>query len=256
MGKIRSAVSTFLNRIGTAPKVPKRVWAIILAGGSSTRMGGDISKQWLTLDGLPVIVRTLMAFDGAETVSDILLVVRAEEKERYGGIAEQYGIGKLRGIALGGDTRQASAKNGFLAVAEKADMVAIHDGARCLITPAEIDRVVTEAAGHGAATAAARGVDTVKLGTAAGFIEKTVDRNHVWMAQTPQVFRTNVYHAALAIAERDGITVTDDCSLAEHIEYPVCLVECSRDNIKLTTKEDIARAEAILRARATKEDKL
>jgi 2-C-methyl-D-erythritol 4-phosphate cytidylyltransferase len=74
------------------------------------------------------------------------------------------------------------------------------------------------------------------------------------MAQTPQVFRTNVYHAALAIAERDGITVTDDCSLAEHIEHPVRLVECSRDNIKLTTKDDITRAEAILRAR-TEEDR-
>jgi 2-C-methyl-D-erythritol 4-phosphate cytidylyltransferase len=136
----------------------------------------------------------------------------------------------------------------------KADMVAIHDGARCLITPEDIDRVVSEAAKHGAATAAAKGIDTVKLGTANGFIEKTLDRNHVWMAQTPQVFRTNVYHAALAIAERDGITVTDDCSLAEHIEHPVRLVECSRDNIKLTTKDDIARAEAILRAR-TEEDR-
>ena len=194
------------------------------------------------------------AFDRAKTVSDILLVVRAEEKELYGGIAEKYGIGKLRGIAIGGDSRQASAKNGFLAVAGKADMVAIHDGARCLITPEDIDRVVTEAAKHGAATAAAKGVDTVKMGTANGFIEKTLDRNHVWMAQTPQVFRTNVYHAALAIAERDGITVTDDCSLAEHIQHPIRLVECSRDNIKLTTKDDIARAEAILRAR-TEEDR-
>ena len=254
MGKIRSAISSFFGRVGTTPSVPKRVWAVILAGGSSTRMGGDISKQWLTLDGLPVIVRTLAAFDRAKTVSDILLVVRAEEKELYGGIAEKYGIGKLRGIAIGGDSRQASAKNGFSAVANKADMVAIHDGARCLITPEDIDRVVSEAAKHGAATAAAKGVDTVKLGTANGFIEKTLDRNHVWMAQTPQVFRTNVYHAALAIAERDGITVTDDCSLAEHIEHPVRLVECSRDNIKLTTKDDIARAEAILRAR-TEEDR-
>ena len=254
MGNIRSAISSFFGRVGTTPPVPKRVWAVILAGGSSTRMGGDISKQWLTLDGLPVIVRTLAAFDRAKTVSDILLVVRAEEKELYGGIAEKYGIGKLRGIAIGGDSRQASAKNGFSAVADKADMVAIHDGARCLITPEDIDRVVSEAAKHGAATAAAKGVDTVKLGTANGFIEKTLDRNHVWMAQTPQVFRTNVYHAALAIAERDGITVTDDCSLAEHIEHPVRLVECSRDNIKLTTKDDIARAEAILRAR-TEEDR-
>ena len=135
MGKISSALSSLFGRIGSAPSVPRRVWAVVLAGGSSTRMGDGISKQWLTLDGLPVIVRTLLAFEAASRVSDIILVVRAEEKARYDGMAEQYGIGKLRRVVVGGDSRQASAENGFLAVADKADMVAIHDGARCLVTP-------------------------------------------------------------------------------------------------------------------------
>lgn len=254
MGKLNSAFAAFLNAFGSKKPASQSTVAVIVAGGSSTRMGEGLSKQWLTVGGLPVIVHTLLAFERAETIREIVLVIKQDEQERYVGIAEQYGIRKPLSIVTGGDTRQQSAKNGFLACADRADFVAIHDGARCLVTPEEIDRVCRTAYTASAATAATKVYDTIKLATSNGYIEKTVDRNTVWLAQTPQVFGVNVYHAALAIAERDGIAVTDDCSLAEHIEHPVRLVECSRENLKLTTPHDIMLAEAILADRKKKEE--
>lgn len=253
MGKLNTAITAFLNKFGGKAPKPRVTSAVIVAGGSSTRMGEGLSKQWMTVGGLPVIVRTLLAFEHAETVTDVVLVVKADELDRYHNIAEQYGLKKPLRIVTGGDTRQQSVKKGFLACADKADFVSIHDGARCLVTPEEIDRVCHAAYLAGAATAATRVHDTVKLATENGYIEKTVDRDKVWLAQTPQVFKTALYHAVTAIAERDGISVTDDCSLAEHIEHPVRLVECSQDNLKLTTTEDIICAEAILAERQKKE---
>lgn len=253
MGKLNTAITAFLNKFGGKAPKPRVTTAVIVAGGSSTRMGEGLSKQWLTVGGLPVIARTLLAFERAKTITDIVLVVKADEIDRYRHIAEQYGLKKPLRIVTGGDTRQQSAKKGFLACADKADFVAIHDGARCLVTPEEIDRVCSTAYLTGAAIAATRVHDTVKLATDNGYIEKTVDRDKVWLAQTPQVFKTALYHAATAVAEKDGISVTDDSSLAEHIEHPVRLVECSQQNLKLTTPEDILRAEAILSDRERKE---
>ncbi len=256
MGKLNNTITAFLNRFGKKAPKPRLTIAVIAAGGSSTRMGEGLSKQWITVGGLPVIVHTLLAFEHAETVNEIVLVIKEDESERYKGLAETYGLHKPLTVVIGGVTRQQSVKNGFLACADRADFVAIHDGARCLVTAEDIDRVCTAAYAAGAATAAARVVDTIKLAKATGYIEKTLDRDMVWLAQTPQVFSTNVYHAATAIAERDGISVTDDCSLAEHIDYPVRLIECSRENFKITTPDDIIRAEAILANRAKKETQL
>ncbi len=252
MGKLNQAITSFLNKLAGSPPKSKRVSAIILAGGSSTRMGESGSKPWILLDGIPAIVHTLRAFDLAETVSEIVLVIREDERERYTDIASHFGIRKPLTLVNGGNSRQQSAKNGFLFCAENADFVAIHDGARCLITPQEIDSVCRAAFISGAAAAAAKVNDTVKLALSVNgelFIDKTVDRNTVYMAQTPQVFRTSVYHAATAVSEKDKITVTDDCSLAEHIEHPVRLVICSQNNLKLTTPSDIVWAEAILATR-------
>ena len=255
MGKLNKAVSAILNALGKKSPAKGSAVAVIVAGGSSTRMGDGVSKQWITLSGLPVIIHTLRAFEQAETVREIVLVVKEDELARYEDIAEEYRLQKPLSIVVGGATRQQSAKNGFLACADRADFVAIHDGARCLVTPDEIDRVCLTAFASGAAAAVTRVYDTVKNVTPNGYIEKTVDRDTVRLAQTPQVFRTNVYHAALAVSEKDGIAVTDDCSLAEHIDYPIRTVECSPDNLKITTPEDLLRAEAILADRSTKKEK-
>lgn len=241
---------SFLNRIAGKPRKPKFVSAVILAGGNSTRMGCDVSKQWLTLDGIPVIARTLLTFEKCELINEIVLVAKADELERYKTLKEQYAISKLSATVAGGEDRSASARNGFFAISDKATFVAIHDGARCLVTTDEIERVCRAAFTSDAAIAAVPVTDTVKIAASNRFVEKTVDRSTVWLAQTPQVFGTTLYHAATAIAERDKITVTDDSSLVEHIVHPVKIVECSPDNIKLTVPEDLSRARAILERRS------
>lgn len=254
MGNVAKAFSALLNRLSGKPQKPRFTSAVVLAGGSSSRMGEGVSKQWLTLDGIPVIARSLLAFEACATIREIILVAKADEFARYESLREKYALTKLTAIVEGGEDRQASARNGFNAISKDAAFVAIHDGARCLVTVDEIEAVCRAAYSMGAATAATRVSDTVKLATDSGYIEKTVGRNKVWLAQTPQVFSTNVYHAALAITRRDYIKATDDCSLVEYIQHPVRLVPCSPDNIKLTVPEDVSRAEAILAAR--KKEKL
>ena len=252
MGKLSKLLQKTLDFLVPKKKQPTFTSAVIVAGGSSTRMGNGISKQFLEIGGIPVVVRTLLAFERTPEIDEIIVVAKEDEAELYKGFKSMYGLTKLKKVVAGGNTRQESAENGFLAVSQKSMYVAIHDGARCLITPEEISNVCQAAYKYGAATAASRATDTIKIANEGGFIEKTVDRNIVWHAQTPQIFGTDLYRAALAVAERDSIAVTDDCSLVEHIEHPIKLVECSHSNMKITTPEDIHRAKAIIRARDKK----
>lgn len=249
MGKLSTLLQNALNFLVPAKKRPNFTSAVIVAGGSSTRMGGGISKQFLEIDGIPVIVHTLLAFERTPEIDEIIVVAKENEIEQYKGFKSTYGITKLKRAVVGGQTRQQSAEKGFLAISGKSGYVAIHDGARCLITPEEISAVCQAAYSCDAATAATRATDTIKLATENGFIEKTVDRNAVWHAQTPQMFNADLYRAALAVGERDGVKVTDDCSLVEHIEHPIKLVECSKNNIKITTADDIPHAAAIIKKR-------
>ncbi len=248
MGKIASAIADILRTALGKPKKSTKTAAILLAGGNSTRMGEGVSKQQLMLAGMPVIVHTLLAFQNTPEIDEIVVVAREDERALYKQYREQYGITKLRAVVGGGDTRQASAKKGFSAISEDTVYVAVHDGARCLITSEEISAVCAAAYRHMAATAAVRCTETVKK-EKNGFIEETLDREHIYLARTPQVFGADLYRAALAIAERDGITVTDDCALVEHIDRPIKLVPCSVNNIKITTPEDILHASAVLEAR-------
>ena len=134
-------------------------------------------------------------------------------------------------------------------VDKKSKFVAIADGARCLITPDQINSVCRAAYKYKAATAAHRSTDTVKIADKKGFIDSTADRNTVWLAQTPQVFRTKLYRAAAYSALKDGVKGTDDNSLVEFIGHPIRLVECGSQNIKITTQEDMAIAEGVLKSR-------
>lgn len=248
MGKMSSFLKKILSSVANGRPMGKYTSAVILAGGSSTRMGEGISKQLLKIDGLPVIVHTLLAFEKCDAINEIVLVAKKEEIPTYRSYKELYSITKLSRIVPGGDTRQQSAAKGFSAISDKADYVAIHDGARCLVTPQEIKTVCTAAYSCGAATAAARSTDTVKI-SKSGLIKKTVDRDTVWLAQTPQIFGVNIYRAALAMAQKDKISVTDDCSMVEHIDYRIKLVECSKNNLKITTVEDLPLAVAVLKSR-------
>ena len=221
--------------------------AIIVAAGGSTRMGKGLSKQLLPVDNVPVLARTLLAFDASDYIDELIVVTRAEDEERVKALQARYNIQKPLKTVLGGSTRAESVANGFAAIGDKIKYVAIHDGARCLITPALIKKVLRAAYIHKAASAACPVTDTVKLATKHGFIEGTADRTRVFLAQTPQVFHADLYRAALANAK--GLSPTDDNQLIENIGVPVKLVDTGKENIKITHAEDIERAEMILEAR-------
>ncbi len=221
--------------------------AVILAAGSSTRMGR--SKQFIELDGIPVVARTLRVFDSTDCISEIILVVKEEELSLYDGFAEKYGINKPLKVISGGDSRQESARLGQDAVYKKSKYVCIHDAARCLITPELIVSVCRGAYLHGGATLGIKAVDTVKICDKNGYIESTPERRFTFQAQTPQVFPVNAYRAAAYVAKEEGFEATDDCMLLEHIKIPVKIIEGSRENIKITDESDLTVARAILEAR-------
>ena len=230
--------------------------AIIVAGGHSSRMGGYVTKQMMLVCGVPVVVHTLLAFERSERISEIVIAAKEDEIPLYRDFAVKYGITKLTNVVAGGDTRQESVLCGFNATSPKTKFVAIHDAARCLITTSEIEKVLDAAIKYGAATAAVKTVDTVKIADAKGFIERTEDRNYVWNAQTPQIFGRNLYCAAAETAKDADFKATDDNSLVERIGYKVKLVECSKENFKITRPEDIKTAERIMseREKADKAD--
>lgn len=223
--------------------------AVIVASGNSSRMGG-INKQFLELSGIPAVARTIMAFEKCDFISEIIVVAKEEDFPCYKELKATYKFKKLTRLVKGGATRQDSARLGFLAISKKSKLVAIHDGARCLITPSEIESVCRAAKKVGAASAATRATDSVKLTNGKNqMISDSTDRDRVWLAQTPQVFRTDLYELALKKAKDDGLTVTDDNSLLENLGVSIKLVECGRHNIKITTPEDISLAEAIISTR-------
>lgn len=220
--------------------------AVIAAAGAGTRMNSDKTKQLMTLCGIPVIVRTLSAFEECQLIDEIIVAAREDETKLYDEFIRRYKFKKIKAVVKGKSTRQESVLAGFEAVSDNAEFVAIHDGARCLITPEQIEKVIRAAYSSGAATAACKVSDTVKRVNLNGVIEETIDRDSIWLAQTPQVFKTELYRAAAYVAKDEGFVATDDNMLAENIGYPVKAVDCTKENLKLTTPFDLALAEAIL----------
>ncbi len=248
-------IAELLRAIGGKTEKKYFTSAVILAGGSSLRMGKDESKQFISLCGMPIVARTLLEFQKSELIDEIILVAKETELERYDGFAEKYGITKSFKVVKGGDTRQDSARMGLDAVDKKSKFIAIHDAARCLITPEMIYKVCHGAYLHGGAILAVKAVDTVKIGDKNAFIESTPERKLTWLAQTPQVFAVNAFRAGAYVAYDEGLEGTDDASLLEHIQVPVKLIEGSRENIKVTEPIDLYIAEAILKAREASEEK-
>lgn len=250
MGKIIHKITDTVRAVFGIKDRIQPTSAIIVASGNSTRMGEGISKQMIMLDNIPVVARTIMAFDACECISEIIVVAKQEEFYLYKEFQKLYGFKKFVRLVSGGETRQESVKNGFSAIDKSSKFVAIHDGARCLITPAQIEEICAAAYKVGGATAATRAIDSIKLSNGKNkFISSSLNRNRVWLAQTPQVFKTETYALALKKAEIEQLQVTDDNSLVENLGADINLVECGRNNIKITTRDDIPIALAILRSR-------
>lgn len=223
--------------------------AVIAAAGLSSRMGGRISKQFLPVLGVPAVARTLMAFERAETIRQEVVVCRAEDLQAMRKLMERYRIRKVAAVLPGGASRQESVAAGAGALPGGTGYIAVHDGARPLVTPEEIDACVRDAFQTGASALGVPLKDTVKRVDPSGWVRSTPSRDGLWMVQTPQVFRLKIYRRALAKAEADGKEYTDDCQLMEQIGAKVHLYPGSYENIKLTTAEDLAIAEAILKSR-------
>ena len=227
--------------------------AIILAGGSSTRIGGSKTKQLVPILGVPTVVRTVSVFEKCKFIDEIIIVVKDDEMALYDKWKVKYGWKKVTGIVIGGSDRQGSVLNGFKSISDKTEFVYIHDGARCLITEKMIRDVGHAACVHGAAIAAQKASDTVKI--ADGNKLSTPDRNNVWLAQTPQVFMTEMYRAAVYTAIKNGTVATDDASLVEALGFEVYPVDCGKENMKITSPCDFTIAEAILKFRESEEKK-
>lgn len=242
-------IAGILRAISGSPHPKNFTSAIIAAAGLSERFGGTVTKQMQELCGTPVLIHTLKAYENTDCIHEIIIVARHDEIPYWQKACREHSLTKVTKIIEGGDSRQESVMNGLDAISDSAKFVAIADGARCLTTPEQINSVCRSAYKYRAATAAHRATDTVKIADKKGFIDSTPDRNTVWLAQTPQVFKANLYRAAAVTAIEKKVEATDDNMLVEFINHPIRLVECGPHNIKITTYDDVALAKGILEAR-------
>lgn len=217
-------------------------YAIILAGGSGSRMGAGRNKVLLELRGKPVIARSVEAFAGL--VDGVILVSREEDMPAMRDAVQHVSLPVQ--IVPGGDTRQASVWNGLCALPQACTHVLIHDGARCLVDQETIQHCKESAILHGTGVAAIPAVDTIKQVDGDEIVIATPDRSSLRAVQTPQAFSAALIRSAHETAQADGFIGTDDASLVERIGVPVHLAPGNRRNIKLTTPEDLLMAEAFL----------
>jgi len=222
--------------------------AIIPAGGAGRRMGGNTPKQYLLLDGVPLLVHTLRTFHHAPSVDSVILVVPEEDiAEVKNHIVEKYFFTKVKDVVSGGRERQDSVENALKLVNDSDEIVVIHDGVRPLVTVRLIEDAIARAKELGAVAAGVRVRDTVKRVDKSGRVGETVARDSLWLTQTPQVFRKNVILDAYRRAREEGFYGTDDASLVERAGIPVWMVPGAMENIKVTTREDLSFCEMILK---------
>jgi 2-C-methyl-D-erythritol 4-phosphate cytidylyltransferase len=222
--------------------------AVIVAAGRSSRMGqspGD-SKLLFELGGVTVLARSLLAFESTAGIDEIILVSREEHAEEFQRLAADAGISKLLRVVSGGETRSASVCRGVAAVSAHHKWVAVHDAARPLISPSTIAAALSCAEREGSALVAIPSRDTLKESSDGRCAERTIDRDRVWIAQTPQVFPREELLKLLELAREDASAATDESALWEEHHGPVAIVQGAAANAKLTTPEDLAMAQAWL----------
>lgn len=226
-----------------------RAFALVPAAGMGKRMGADINKQYLLLDGMPIVARTLQVFQQSELISGIVLVTPEPEIPYCRSeVVERYNLSKVLAIAPGGSERQHSVMNGLKELqrhAEADDIVLIHDGVRPFIDTRLLQQAYETACAADGALVAVPVKDTIKA-VQNGIITGTPDRSNLWQAQTPQAFRLELVIRAHRQAADDGFLGTDDCSLVERMGGKISTVTGSYRNIKITTPEDLVLAEAFL----------
>ncbi|HBH88200.1 MAG TPA: 2-C-methyl-D-erythritol 4-phosphate cytidylyltransferase [Syntrophaceae bacterium] len=222
--------------------------AIIPAGGSGKRMQEYLSKQYLLLDGIPVLVHTLRIFQKSPEIHEVFLIVPENDIAfALQHIVEKNGISKVSRILKGGRERQDSVRSGINALEDEHHIVIIHDGVRPFITEEILHAVISEAFKERAVTVGVPVKDTVKTVDDNGWVAETLDRNRLWLIQTPQAFTRDIIQKAYEDAYKDHYYGTDDASLVERIGINVKVIHGSYDNIKITTKNDLVLAEVLIK---------
>ena len=229
------------------------VTAILPAAGLGTRMGAETPKQFLALDGVPVLVFTLRRLAACSAIRDFVIATRAEEVDSLAASLASENLGRPVQVVRGGDTRQDSVANALAQAPSNADLILVHDAVRPLVTLKQIEHVIAEAAACGAAILGIPAMDTVKevkrasLPTDVALITATIPRERVVLAQTPQVFRSALLLEAFARARQDGVSASDEAGLVERLGNDVHVVVGSERNLKITRPGDMELAEFYLR---------
>jgi 2-C-methyl-D-erythritol 4-phosphate cytidylyltransferase len=223
--------------------------AIIVAAGKGTRMGPNVDKLFLELNGSPVVAHTWRTFDQARSVDELVIVVREGLQAAFRELANNCKFTKPFRLVAGGAERQDSVWNGLQAVSTATEIVVIQDAARPCISPELIAATIAAARETGAAVAAQPLTDTIKESSDGQLVSRTLDRSRLWAVQTPQTFRTDIIRRALAEVRKRNLLVTDDTAACELIGQPVRLVLSSEPNPKITRPEDLPVIELLLRRR-------
>ena len=222
--------------------------AIIVAGGSSQRMGFD--KLFAIIAGEPVIAHTIRAFEHATSISEIVVVAREERHDEIRKISRDTGFQKIRSIVPGGERRQDSVRAGLDQIDREAKYVAVHDAARPLITAEQIERAFDQCRVHGSAALAQPVNDTLKRADADLLVVGLVDRHRLYAMQTPQIFERKLIEDAYRGVYAENASVTDEVSAVERLGHKIALVLNDDFNFKITYPRDLPVADFILRQRA------
>lgn len=221
-----------------------RVSALIPAAGSGERLGRGCNKTFVPIAGAPMLAHTLSVFESCDTVDEVILVVGKREIGAAGEIVGRFGFGKVSDIVEGGSHRQDSVRNGLARA--RGDIIAIHDGARPLVTREIIEGSLEAARVHGGCVAAVPVIDTIKSISTDGVVNETLERRGLYAIQTPQAFRAGLIRWAYDRAYADGVYATDDAALVERLGEKVVVAPGSYENIKITTPADLQTASAKL----------
>jgi len=230
-----------------------KVTALIPAAGRGIRMGTKESKPYLDLAGKPILVHTLHEFERCSSIDEIVLIVSESDIEYSRvSIAEAFKLKKVSKIIAGGLKRQDSVWEGLKTLKNGCDLVMVHDGVRPFVSQDILEMSVRETSRWGATVASVPVKDTVKTASEEGEVLETLDRRKLWAVQTPQTFKYDILKSAYEKAFKEGFYGTDDASLVEKLGIKVRIIPGSYENIKITTPEDLALGEAILKRRTSK----
>ena len=226
-----------------------KVGVVIPAAGRGKRMRAAVNKQFLDLYGQPILARTVSVFQSSDAVLEIVIVGAREDIPYIEKLVEDYQFDKVRAVVLGGEERQESVYAGVKALGPAIKRVAVHDGARPLLTLEVFHRFLAEAEEFAAAILAVPMKDTVKRVDKSGKVVETLPRDELRAVQTPQLFDRDLLENAHVRAKEVGLVATDDAALVEALGFPVYAVDGMAENIKITTPEDLELAKIILRKR-------